>query len=338
MTVDWGMAVQAAIAATVAGVVAVLVVIAVGRRSPSLAALLTPVSVVVTVAVGVAAGARSMALQGSQLAAVWTVLLAALPVALVIGVLLARRISALQEDAAREVAARQADAMVEARRREMVAWLSHDLRTPLAGIRAMAEALEDGVAPDPSAYHRRILDSVDRLSTMVEDLLALSRLHSGELSLQRELLPLRDLVSDAIADAEPLARAHGVTLTGECDDTVHAYADGDGLTRALQNLVVNAVRYTPAPGAVRVDATADGRWTTVRVHDTCGGIPADDLERVFEPGWRGTSARTPENESGAGLGLAVVAGMADALGGSVAVRNDGPGCVFELRLPATADA
>ncbi|HET7902834.1 MAG TPA: HAMP domain-containing sensor histidine kinase [Candidatus Nanopelagicales bacterium] len=334
MTVDWGMAAEAAAAAAVTGLVMLLVVLLVGRRNPALAALLTPVSVVVPVAAGVLVGARSMAIDAAALAAMWTVLLAVLPIALVVGVVLARRTSALQQHAMAEAAAREADAVVEARRREMVAWISHDLRTPLAGMRAMAEALEDGVADDPSAYHRRMLDSVERLSAMVDDLLALSRLQSGEEQPRLELLPLHDLLSDALADAEPLARARGVTLTGSCEDDVTAYTDGDRFSRALQNLVVNAVRYTGSGGTVDVAATTDGRRTTVSVRDTCGGIPDDEIGRVFEQGWRGSTSRTPGNDGGAGLGLAVVAGLADALGATVSVRNSGPGCLFELTLPA----
>lgn len=338
MTIDWSVAGEAALAATVTGVVAVLVVVAVGRRSPTAAALLTPVSVVVAVAAGVLVGARSMALTGSALAAVWTVLAVVLPIALVVGLVLARRTSALAQRVAEEAAARDAEAMAEARRREMVAWVSHDLRTPLAGIRAMAEALEDGVAPDPGVYHHRIVQGVDRLSRLVDDLLALSRLHAGLPALTLEVLPLRDLLSDAIADADALARARGITVTGRCDDGVTAYADGEGLMRALQNLVANAVRYSRDGGAVQVEATSDGERTVVRVGDTCGGIPAEDLDRVFEIGWRGSAARTPSGGSGSGIGLAVVSGIADALGGTATVHNEGEGCVFALSLPATRPA
>ncbi len=335
MTVDWGLALQAAVTAAVVGLLGALVVIAVARRSPALAALLTPVTVVLAVASGTLAGARSMALEGADLTVVWTVLLATVPVALAVGVVLARRTTALQRDAEREAMARQRDAEVEARRREMVAWVSHDLRTPLAGIRAMAEALEDGVAPEPSAYHRRIREEVDRLAAMVDDLLALSRLQSGQWELNLEPVRLRDLVSDSIAGASALAEQRGIRLTGECADGVTAYADEPVLSRALTNLVVNAVRYTPPDGTVHVEARADADATTVRVSDTCGGIPDADLPRVFDAGWRGEAARTPGAASGAGLGLAVVRGLVDALGGSVGVANRDAGCVFEIRLPTT---
>ena len=338
MTVDWGLALQAAVAAAVVGLLGAAAVTAVARRSPALAALLTPVTVVLAVAAGVVAAARSMVLEGGNLTVVWTVLLATVPVALVVGVMLARGTMALQRRVELEAMARERDAEIEARRREMVAWVSHDLRTPLAGIRAMAEALEDDVAPDPSAYHRRILEEVDRLAAMVDDLLALSRLQSGQWDLHLETLRLRDLVSDALAGASVLAEQRGVGLTGECADDVTAYADEPVLARALTNLVANAVRYTPAHGAVHVAAVADGETMLLRVSDTCGGIPAADLPRVFEAGWRGEAARTPGAESGAGLGLAVVRGVVDALDGSVEVSNVGPGCVFEIRLPSTSPA
>jgi signal transduction histidine kinase len=316
----------------------VMAVSVVARRSPALAAGLTPVVVVLAVAAGVIAGARSMALEGANLAVVWTVLAATLPIALLVGVLLARRTLALQARAEQEAMAREMEAEVEARRREMVAWVSHDLRTPLAGIRAMAEALEDDVAPDPSAYHRQIREEVDRLALMVDDLLALSRLQSGQLRLELREVRLRDLVSDTIAGATALAHERRIELTGRCDDAVTAYVDESALSRALANLVVNAVRYTPTGGSVHVEAEAQGDQTVLRVTDSCGGIPTDDLPRVFEAGWRGTAARTPGAGSGAGLGLAVVRGTAEALGGTATAGNVAHGCSFEIRVPRGAPA
>lgn len=334
MTVDWGLALQAALAAAVVGALGVVAVGVLARRSPVLAAGLTPVVVVLAVGAGIVAGARSMALEGANLAVVWTVLAATLPIAVVVGVLLARRTMTLLMRAEQEAMAREMEAEVEARRREMVAWVSHDLRTPLAGIRAMAEALEDDVAPDPSAYHRQIREEVDRLALMVDDLLALSRLQSGQLRLELREVRLRDLVSDALASAAPLARERGIGLDGRCDDAVTAYADESALARALGNLVGNAVRYTPRGGSVQVEGESVDGATVLRVTDTCGGIPQDDLARVFEAGWRGTAARTPGAGSGAGLGLAVVKGTAEALGGTASARNVGDGCAFEIRLPA----
>lgn len=334
MTLDLALAAQAALAAAVVGALGVLGVLVLARRSPRWAAVLTPVIVVLAVAAGVLAGARAMVLEGTDLAVVVTVLVAVVPVALVVGVVLARRTSGLQREMEREAAARAMEAEVEARRREMVTWVSHDLRTPLAGIRAMTEALEDGVAPDPAAYHRRIREEVDRLAAMVDDLLALSRLQSGQWDLAPAMLPLRDVVSDTLAGAEPLARERGVRLSGSCDDTVTAYVDESAMSRVLTNLVTNAVHYTPRGGAVRIDASSDAGLTTVHVTDTCGGIPLEDLTRVFEAGWRGSAARTPGASTGAGLGLAVVRGLVEAAGGTVGVTTSGTGCTFTLAVPA----
>jgi signal transduction histidine kinase len=336
MTRDWGLAAQAALAAAVVGLLGAGVVMLIARRNPALAALLTPVTVVLAIAAGVVAAVNSMALEGTQVGTVWTVLLAALPVALVVGMVLARRTTDLQRDAEREAMERQRDAEVEARRRELVAWVSHDLRTPLAGIRAMAEALEDGVASDPQGYYRRIVAQSDRLASMLDDLLALSRLQSGQLDLDVERVHLRDLVSDTIAGAAPLSDQRGVQLSGACPDDVTAYVDERLLGRALINLVVNAVRYTPRGGEVRVVGSTAEDGAHLRVTDTCGGIPVADLPRVFEAGWRGSVARTPEAESGAGLGLAVVQGVVDALGGTVQVENIHGGCAFDVTLPTSA--
>jgi len=336
VTLDWTLALEVAAVAAVVGFLAAFVVMLLGRRSPVAAALLTPVPVVLAVAAGAMAGSRSMVLEGANLTVVWTVLLATIPVAVAVGVMLARRTTEMQRRSERAVMERQRDAEVEAKRREMVAWVSHDLRTPLAGIRAMAEALEDDVAPDPASYHRRIREEVDRLAGMVDDLLAVSRLQSGQLSVRLEQVRLRDLVSDTLASATVLAEQRGVHLSGACADDVTAYVDEPALSRALTNLVVNAVRYTPPDGTVHVEAAASPDGTTLRVSDTCGGIPAEDMPRLFEAGWRGSAARTPGAATGAGLGLAVVRGLVDAFGGTVAVANVGPGCVFEVTLPSHA--
>ncbi|HEY5183970.1 MAG TPA: HAMP domain-containing sensor histidine kinase [Actinomycetes bacterium] len=291
-------------------------------------------TVVLAVTAGMVVGVRSMALKGSDLAVVSTVLLATTPIALAVGLYLARRTAELQRRTEQEAAARAMDAELEARRRELVAWSSHDLRTPLAGIRAMAEALEDGVAPDPATYHRRIREQVDRLTVMVNDLLALSRLQSGQLHLAPSVVRLHDLVSDTLSSATPLARERGVRLRGWCDESVTVYADESAIARALDNLVANAVRYSQPDGDVRLEASSDGRRATVRVVDSCGGISETDLPRVFEPGWRGSAARSPGD--GAGLGLAIVHGIVTSCGGTVSVANRDSGCVFEVTLPATA--
>ena len=225
---------------------------------------------------------------------------------------------------------------LEGARRELVTWVSHDLRTPLAGMRAMAEALEDGVVDDHDTmhrYHRQIRLEVDRLSEMVDDLFELSRIHAGTLRLSRRTIDLGDIVSDAIAGVEPLARAKGVRLRGAADPVLSVNVDAGELGRALRNLVVNAIRHTPGDGTVFVRAVIDGRGARLSVSDGCGGIPEDDLPRVFDVAFRGETARTPGPDGGAGLGLAIARGIVEAHDGTIEVGNAGPGCRFEIRLP-----
>ncbi|CAM5611937.1 MULTISPECIES: sensor histidine kinase [Streptomyces] len=229
---------------------------------------------------------------------------------------------------------RERERALETSRRELVAWISHDLRTPLAGLRAMAEALEDGMAKDPDRYFRQIRTEVERLNSMVGDLFELSRIHAGALSLNPARMSVHDLIGDALAGADPLAREHGVRLVGERVDAVPVEVDGKEMTRVLANLLVNAIRHTPADGTVAVAAEDRDGAVTLSVTDGCGGIPDADLPRVFDTGWRGTEARTPPG--GAGLGLAIVRGIVEAHSGRAEVRNVAGGCRFELTLPAAS--
>jgi signal transduction histidine kinase len=231
---------------------------------------------------------------------------------------------------------RERERRMDAARRQLVAWVSHDLRTPLAGLRAMAEALQDGIATDTPRYHRQILSEVTRLSGMVDDLFDLSRIQSGTLSLSPDRIEVSDLVSDMIASMEPVARARGVRLTGAADGPLPVYADPRELSRALSNLVTNAIRHTPEGGRVQVAAAAEDGGVLITVADGCGGIPEADLARVFDLAWRATAARTPDADGGAGLGLTIVRGIVEAHSGQVRVVNAGEGCSFEVRLPASA--
>ena len=252
----------------------------------------------------------------------------------------ARPATAELADVSRELAAtsaklaesRDRERALESSRRELVAWISHDLRTPLAGLRAMSEALEDGVAADPGRYLRQIRTEVERLNDMVGDLFELSRIHAGSLALTRSRMSLYDLIGDALAGADPLAREHGVRLVGDRIEPVPVEVDGKEMSRVLGNLLVNAIRRTPADGTVAIAAERSADGVVLSVTDGCGGIPEDDLPRVFDTGWRGTHARTPP--AGAGLGLAIVRGIVEAHQGRAAVRNVSGGCRFEVTLPA----
>jgi signal transduction histidine kinase len=225
---------------------------------------------------------------------------------------------------------------LETSRRELVAWVSHDLRTPLAGLRAMAEALEDEVVIDPrevSHYHTQIRRETDRLSSMIDDLFELSKIHAGALRLSPRLVGLEDLVAEVVLSTEPVARAKGIRLAGSAIRGVPVLIDTPEMGRAVRNLVTNAIRHTPPSGLVEVLGEIKGGMACVRVADACGGIPPADLPRVFDVAFRGESARTPDPSGAAGLGLSIARGIVEAHSGQIGVRNVGPGCEFVIRLP-----
>lgn len=243
---------------------------------------------------------------------------------------------ALREAQQELAAAREREQLLDQSRRDLVSWVSHDLRTPLAGLLAMTEALEDGMATDPQRYYAQIRRDVDRMASMVDDLFELSTLHAGVNVPDLVPVDLRDLVSETVASADPVARARGVRLGGDVPDGVRIKADPAGLSRAISNLLMNGIRHTPSDGSVQVRAAAVPGGVELSVTDGCSGIPHDELERVFEVGWRGSSARTPGADHGAGLGLAIVRGIVEAHHGEVSVENlaPGPGCCFRILLPA----
>ncbi|WP_030244449.1 sensor histidine kinase [Streptomyces sp. NRRL S-350] len=261
-----------------------------------------------------------------------------------LGAELAALSAELAATSARLAESRAREKTLEHSRRELIAWISHDLRTPLAGLRAMAEALEDGVAEEPERYLVRIRTEVERLTGMVDDLFELSRIQAGALSLSLTRVSVYDLVDDALAGAYPLARRRGVRLEGRQVAAEPVEVDSREITRVLGNLLVNAIRSTPEDGVVAVAARREADEVVLSVTDGCGGIPEQDLPRVFETGWRGGAARTPRRDdgraagepgdSGAGLGLAIVRGIVEAHAGRARVHNVAGGCCFEIALPA----
>ncbi|TCN42100.1 signal transduction histidine kinase [Kribbella orskensis] len=231
---------------------------------------------------------------------------------------------------------------LEASRRELVAFMSHDLRTPLAGLRAVSEGLEDGVIDDVPGALRQMRTTVDRMTGLVDDLFELSRLSAAPPPRRRTAVSLRELAEDVAGETCEHARSEGVSLkvsTPSDDDRLAVHGDADELTRAVTNLVGNAIRHTEPGGTVKltVDRDTDGR-VRLAVTDGCGGIPDDDLERVFDIGWRGDEQRTPtsgssSNSSGGGLGLAIARGVVESHEGTIGVTNIDGGCAFEIDLP-----
>ncbi len=233
--------------------------------------------------------------------------------------------------------ARRRERAVDASRRELVAWISHDLRTPLAGLRAIAEALEDGVVDDTPRYYTLMRQETERLTTLVDDLFELSRTQSGVLQLEFQRVSLDDVVSDAIAGISPVADAKGVKVEGRIDGQIpECSASPSELLRALRNILENAVRHTPSDGTVLVEARAEEGVAVVSVIDDGGGIPDADLHNVFDAGFRGDRARSAS--AGAGLGLAIAKGIVEAHRGQLAVCNERGGARFTIRIPFGAQS
>lgn len=256
---------------------------------------------------------------------------------------LANLAAELARTSGRLAEAREEVATIDASRRELVAWISHDLRTPLAGLRAMAEALEDEMVEDPARFHRQMRSQVDHLSAMVDDLFELSKIHSGTLTLTMQPVSLYDLVSDAVAELGPLATSRSITLTetipAEFAHEEHTVVgDARELARVIGNLLINAIEHSPSGSEISVrTGRADNGDVVLTVEDAGGGIPERDLSKVFQAGWRATESRTPEQlwgkSAGAGLGLAIVQGIVEAHSGGITVQNVPGGCRFDVRLP-----
>jgi signal transduction histidine kinase len=237
-----------------------------------------------------------------------------------------------------EVRAREQS--LEKSRRELVAGVSHDLRTPLAAVRAMAEALEDGLVrdgADVARYVATIRSEVGRISELVDDLFELSRIEAGALQLQLEHVAVEELISDALAHAAPIAEQREVRLEGRVLEPLPEIRLSEPhIFRVLINLLDNAFRHTPAGGRVSLEATVANEALLVAVVDECGGVAQEDLPRLFEPGFRGTSTRPSDH--GSGLGLSIARGLVEAHGGTVVVTNENAGCRFTVSLPVNRPA
>ncbi|MFY9264217.1 MAG: ATP-binding protein [Solirubrobacterales bacterium] len=230
-------------------------------------------------------------------------------------------------------------------RRQLVAWASHDLRTPLAAMQAMLEAIEDGIST-PEEYLPAINDQVARLSQLVADLFELAMIDAAALTLELDEVRVGDLISACVNGFEGQAHAGGVRLTTHvADPEATVRCAPDKIERVIMNLLTNALRHTPGDGAVAISAesigTVDGASRAgtgdllIHVTDSGSGLSSEESERAFDHFFRGDDAR--ETSGGAGLGLAIAKGLVEAHGGEIWAENcpEG-GASFSFTLPAKA--
>jgi signal transduction histidine kinase len=233
---------------------------------------------------------------------------------------------AMEERARREV---------EEARRALVASASHDLRTPLASLRLLVDAIEDGVATGETRdrYLAEIRTHVAVLSDLIDDLFELSRIEAGDISWSLRQVELGELIGETVAAMRAPAEQRGVRLAAELPpgEAVLAEADAERVQRVLFNLIQNAIRHTPADGSVTVRARPHGGNVEVEVADDGEGIPEGAGERVFEAFYRGDASR---GEDGAGLGLAISRAIVEAHGGRIWLEDATPGTRVRFTLPA----
>ncbi len=226
---------------------------------------------------------------------------------------------------------------LEQARREMFVAVSHDLRTPVASIRAIVESINDGVVTDPETvrrYLQTLEHEVGELSVLIDDLFELTQIDTGVLQLHLERASLHDLISDALESMSAQAHQSGLSLQGHVEDeTLTVLVDASRVHRVLFNLVQNAIRHTSADGAVSIQASDQGQEVQVDVIDTGEGIAPEDAEKVFERFYRGDKARTL-SAAGSGLGLSIAKAIVEAHGGRIWVKSaPGQGATFTFTLP-----
>lgn len=226
---------------------------------------------------------------------------------------------------------------LEHSRRQLIAWVSHDLQTPLTSIRAIVEALADGMIEDASTTERYLKTAkreVESLSSLIDDLLELARIDAQGIELSRSQVALSDLISDTLESFSAIAVENGIELGGSVEPGLDpVWIDAERVSRILNNLVSNALHYTPTGGRVQISARRDADHITVEVHDSGPGVEEGELESVFDPFVRGEISRSRKT-GGAGLGLSIARGFVQAHGGSIGVHNkEGGGALFRFTLP-----
>ena len=224
---------------------------------------------------------------------------------------------------------------LETQRRDFVANVSHELRTPLSALKAMVETLRGGAMRDPEAaddFLSRIDHEVDGLAELVADLLALSRMESGGDVLELREMDAADLVREAAARLEPLARAQIHLATAADASEARVRVDPERMAQVLANLVHNAIKFTPAGGTVTLGTSATPAEVMLFVRDTGAGIDPADLERIFERFFKSDPSRAT---GGTGLGLAIAKHAVQAHGGTIGAASGGRGhgATFTVTLP-----
>ena len=222
-------------------------------------------------------------------------------------------------------------------RADLTAWVGHDLQTPLASIRAILEALADGMVEDPQVVRRYLLTAqrdVRSLSVLIDDLFQMAQLDTGGLPLDLEDASITDLISDTLESFTQLAAPQGVTISGNANLSIDPVRmDTMRIGRVLNNLITNALRHTPAGGRIDVSARRTRRGVEVTVSDTGEGIQPEDLPQIFESFYRGEKSRS-RLTGGSGLGLAISRGIVRAHGGEITVQSTpGRGSAFTFILP-----
>jgi len=205
-------------------------------------------------------------------------------------------------------------------RRQLVAWASHDLRTPLASIQAMLEAIEDGLA-EPGDYLPALHEQTRALGGLIDDLFELAAIDAGALTLELHETRLSDVAEPCVRGLQAEANARDVRLALDVDEHLpHVSCAPDQVQRVLLNLLTNALRHTPSDGSVVVAARAAGSELEVSVEDTGAGLEPGSEQRMFDRFWRADPARTRVG-GGAGLGLAIARGLVEAQGGRIWAEN-----------------
>lgn len=225
----------------------------------------------------------------------------------------------------------------EAARRDLIAAVSHDLRTPITSLRLLADAVGDDIVEDADTrgvYLSRMGTHIDALSVLIDDLFELSRLEAGDISWSLEQVPLRELVGETVEAMRVQAEAKGVAVVADVPDTLRAArANPEKLQRVLFNLIQNAIRHTPADGSVVVRAEPVAAGIEFEVADTGDGIAPEERERVFTAFYRG-GANVARTHPGAGLGLAVSRAIVEAHGGRIWLAEAPVGTRVRFSLPS----